>query len=210
MTDSLARRERLALCDLAEQLGSDAPTLCDGWDAGDLIAHLLVRENNPVASLGNVAPPLAGLNEKAMARRREKPFGEMVDAYRRPSAPLRLVPPLDRMINTFELVVHHEDLRRGQADWTPRELPATDVEQLWSQLARGARFMGRKAPVATVLKRADTGATAVVKKGADPVVVTGGVVELALFVFGRSALHEVTFEGPADKVAELRAADLGV
>lgn len=41
----LARRERHQLCDLALQVGPDAPTLCDGWTVFDLIAHLVVREN---------------------------------------------------------------------------------------------------------------------------------------------------------------------
>src|SRR4029079_18721505 len=54
MTESLARRERAALCDLAVEVGPDAPTLCEGWTASDLVAHLLVRERNPVASLGNI------------------------------------------------------------------------------------------------------------------------------------------------------------
>ena len=40
---SLARRERLALADLAEQLGPDAPTLCGDWSTRDLLAHLVVR-----------------------------------------------------------------------------------------------------------------------------------------------------------------------
>ena len=39
---------------------------------------------------------------------------------------------------------------------------------------------------------------------------TGPVVELILFLFGRSAVRDVTFEGPADKVEELRSAKLGV
>lgn len=210
VTDSLARRERQALCDLALELGPEAPTLCAGWNAEDLVAHLLVRERDPISSLGNVVPALSGLNEKAMARRRETAYEVQVEAYRTPSAPLRLLPPLDRLINTFELVVHHEDLRRGQPGWTPRDLPAADVEQLWSQLARGARFMGRKVPVPTVLRRSGTGATAVLRKGGAPVTVTGDVVELVLFVFGRSAVHDVAFDGPEDRVSALKAADLGV
>lgn len=210
VTDSLALRERRALCDLAQLLGPDAPTLCEGWDAQDLVAHLLVRERDPISSLGNVVPQLAGLTEKAMARRRAQPFEVEVETLRSPSPPLRLVPPVDRLINTFEMVVHHEDLRRGQQDWTPRSLAPTDVDLLWSQLSRGASFFGRSLPVPTVLRRADTGATATVRKGPDPVTVTGEVVELVLFLYGRSALHDLSFDGPADRVAELRAADLGV
>ncbi len=210
VTDSLALRERRAFCDLAQVLGPDAPTLCEGWDAQDLVAHLLVRERDPISSLGNVVPPLSGLTERAMARRRDKPFETQVETLRSPSPPLRLLPPLDRLINTFELVVHHEDLRRGQPDWSPRALAPEDVDLLWSQLSRGGAFFGRGLPVPTVVRRADTGATATMRKGEDPVTVTGDVVELVLFLFGRSATHGLVFEGPDARVAELRAADLGV
>lgn len=206
---SLAHRERLALCDLALVLGPHAPTLCDGWDAQDLVSHLLVRERNPISSLGNVVPPLSGLTDRAMAQSRAKPFEVQVEKLRSPSPPLRLLPPLDRLINTFELVVHHEDLRRGAAAWEPRELPDADVDVLWSQLRRGGSFFGRKLPVPTVLRRSDTGATATLRKGDDPVTVTGPVVELVLFLFGRTAVRDVDFEGPEDRVVTLRSADLG-
>jgi len=41
---SLAQQERMALCDLFVELGSDAPTLCAGWLTADLATHLVVRE----------------------------------------------------------------------------------------------------------------------------------------------------------------------
>lgn len=209
MTDSLALRERRALCDLALALGPDAPTLCEGWDAQDLIAHLLVRERNPISSLGNALPPLAGLTERAMEQRRTKSFEVQVEKLRTPSPVLRVVPLLDRLINTFELVVHHEDLRRGQPDWALRELPVEDADLLWSQLSRGGVFFGRKLPVPTVIRRVDTGGTAALRKGDDPVTVTGPVVELVLFLFGRSAIRDLVFDGPDDRIMTLRAADLG-
>ena len=37
-------QERLALCDLFDELGADAPTLLDGWTARDLAAHIVQRE----------------------------------------------------------------------------------------------------------------------------------------------------------------------
>jgi uncharacterized protein (TIGR03085 family) len=208
MTDYLALRERRELCDLALALGPDAATLCEGWDAQDLVSHLLVRERNPVSSLGNVVPPLAGLTERAMEHRRAKPFEVQVEKLRSPSPVLRVASPLDRLVNTFEMVVHHEDLRRGQPDWSPRPLPAADLDLLWSQLGRGAAFFGRKLPVPTVLRRSDTGASAVLRKGSDPVTITGPVVELVLFLFGRSAVRDLVFEGPGDGIAALRGADL--
>ena len=209
MTDYLALRERVELCDLALALGPAVPTLCEGWDAHDLVAHLLVRERDPISSLGNIVPPLAGLNERAMDKRRAGSFEVQVEKLRSPSPVLRVLRPLDKLINTFEFVVHHEDLRRGQDGWEPRDLPAGDLDTLWSQLSRGGAFFGRQLPVPTVLRRADTSATATLRKGEDPVAVTGPVVELALFLFGRSAVRDLTFDGPEERVAALRAADLG-
>ncbi|HEU5036027.1 MAG TPA: TIGR03085 family metal-binding protein [Nocardioides sp.] len=210
MTDHLALRERHELCDLALALGPDVPTLCEGWDAQDLVSHLLVRERNPLSSLGNVVPPLAGLTERAMAHRRARPFEVQVEKLRSPSPALRVARPLDALINTFEMVVHHEDLRRAQPDWSPRTLPAADLDLLWSQLRRGGAFLGRQLPVPTVLRRSDTGATTVLRKGSDPVTVTGPVVELVLFLFGRTAVRDLVFEGPDERVAALRSADLEV
>ena len=56
MTLSLARRERLGLCDLALALGENAPTLCQGWVAKDLIGHLVIQEHRPLAGVGIAVP----------------------------------------------------------------------------------------------------------------------------------------------------------
>ena len=49
---SIADTERAALCDLLDQLGPDAPTLCTGWTTRDLATHLYVRDRNPRAWAG--------------------------------------------------------------------------------------------------------------------------------------------------------------
>ena len=207
---SLALRERQALCDLALDLGEDAPTLCDGWVAGGLVAHLLVRERRPIAAAGDIGGPLSGRAARAMAAERRTPYAELVSRLRTPAPVLRGLPVLDSAMNSFEMLVHHEDLRRGQSDWSPRELPAEDLDRIWSQLARAGRVLGRKLPVPTMLRRTDTGATATARKGEDPATVAGPVVELVLFLFGRGASAGVTFDGSPDQVAALRAAELGV
>ncbi len=209
MTASLALRERHEICDLALALGPDAPTLCEGWDARDLVSHLLVRERNPISSLGNIVPPLSGLNDRAMARRRSTAFEVEVEKLRSPAPLLRAVQPLDRLINTFELVVHHEDLRRAQPGWEPRTLPAADVDLLWSQLSRGGSWFGRKLPVPTVIRRSDSADAAALRKGDPAVTVRGPVVELVMFLFGRSEVRDLAFEGPEEGIAALRSADLG-
>ena len=207
--ESLAKRERRELCDLALTLGPDAPTLCEGWTASDLMAHLVVRERQPVASMGNVVQRLSGLNQRAMAKQQARGFEVLVERYRTPAAFLRALPPVDEAMNGFELLVHHEDLRRGGASWEPRELDPAELDLLWTRLSKGIRFFGRRVPVPAVIRRSDTGATVVAKQGDDPVTISGPVVELVLFLFGRSAVRDVTFEGPDDKVEAIRSAELG-
>jgi len=127
---NLARRERHAFCDLALKLGPDAPTLCAGWTARELVAHLLVRERSPLAGVGIAVPQLAGLTERAMARTAAAPFEQSVASLRGVGlTPFRL-PGVEWLANTVEYVVHHEDLRRGRPGWSPRELPRSDEDTL--------------------------------------------------------------------------------
>jgi uncharacterized protein (TIGR03085 family) len=49
-------QERLALCDLFEELGPSALTLLGGWTAKDLAAHLVLRERDLVAGPCHVLP----------------------------------------------------------------------------------------------------------------------------------------------------------
>ena len=68
---SLASRQRDSLCDLMSELGPLAPTMCDGWNVGDLAAHLWIREHKP-ASLPGIGSQqiqvnhFAGLRPKAI------------------------------------------------------------------------------------------------------------------------------------------------
>src|SRR5579859_4160339 len=55
---NLAQQERSTLCDLFVEYGPEAPTLCEGWLAADLAAHLVVRERRPDSGPGLVGPPL--------------------------------------------------------------------------------------------------------------------------------------------------------
>jgi len=210
VTLPLVRRERHALCDTALALGPDAPTLCGGWSARDLVAHLLVRENSMIGAAGITLPPLAGLTERAMARTARAPFPEMVEKLYDPGlTPFRL-PGVERLTNTLEYLVHHEDLRRAQPAWEPRELPVADEDELWKLLRGSAKLATRKVDAAIVVRRSDRpGQEATIRKGADPVVVTGKPSELVLFFFGRSQLHGVTFDGPPSAISRLQDADRG-
>lgn len=206
---SLARRERHDLCDLALALGADAPTLCGDWDARDLVAHLLVRENSPLAAAGIAVPLLSGLADREMARAARRDFGVMVEKLRDPGLTPYAVPAFERVFNTLEYFVHHEDLRRAQPGWEPRDLHERDQSKLWSAITVAGRGLVRPAGVPVRIRRSDTAETAVLRRGLDPVVVTGLPSEVVLLLFGRDQVRGLAFEGPEERVRKLRRADLG-
>ncbi|WGL53888.1 TIGR03085 family metal-binding protein [Nocardioides sp. BP30] len=203
---SLARRERLDLCDLALAVGPAAPTLCAGWTVLDLVVHLLVRERRPWAAATTSVPALRGVMERTSAELRREPFPVLVERLRTPPLPLR-VDALDAVVNTAELFVHHEDVRRAQPSWTSRELSSADASALWRQLSFAGRALVRPAGVPVEIVSGSRRTT--LRRGEDPVVVSGPVGEVTLFIFGRSAVERLDFSGPADRVEALRRAKLG-
>jgi uncharacterized protein (TIGR03085 family) len=203
---TFARRERGALCDLALAVGPDAPTLCGSWTVRDLVVHLLVRERRPWAAPGILVPALSGLVDRASAALARRPFEELVETLRTPPAPVR-IGIVERLVNTMELFVHHEDVRRAAPDWTPRAPDAADEADLWRSLSMVGRGLVRPAGVPVVATDGDR--TVTLRRGDRPAVVSGQVGELALFLFGRKPVVGVTFDGPAATVAALRDASLG-
>jgi len=206
----LARRERHELCDLALTVGEDAPTLCGDWTVKDLVAHLLVRENRPWSAAGIVVPPLSGLTERSMARMARRDFGVLVEKLRDPGLTAYRLKPVEVAANTLEYFVHHEDIRRALPDWQPRSLDGDDLDLLW-KLGRGTgRLMARRVGVPFRIRRTDTGHEVAIGKGDGPVIVSGPVGEVVLFLFGRDHVRELAFEGPPEAVAKVRGADLGI
>lgn len=202
---SLARRERDALCDLALTLGATAPTLCEGWTVKDLVLHLLVRERWPWLALGDVVPPLSAKARQTRDELASRDIASLVTQLRSVPLPLALIDPA---LNTVELFVHHEDLRRGSDRWEPRDLAPADEAQLWRSLALLGRLLVRRAGVPVVVTSGDR--RAVLRGGADPVVLSGPVSELLLFLFGRTEVRDLSFDGPAERVVQLKTTQLSV
>lgn len=193
-----------------DELGPDAPTLCEGWTTFDLAAHLVIRERNPVAApgilLGDKVPRLGRITESAMAKEKTKGYDRVVERVRTgpPPGPFR-VPGLRTQINLIEYVVHHEDVRR--ANDLPVRTDIDDVQQAVATLfKRLARFALRGLPDGV---RVDFG-DFVVGSGSRNVRVSGDPVELILWAYGRGDHAQVRFEGDeADKEA-VRAAHLTI
>lgn len=206
-----AKRERLLLADLLESAGPAAPTLCDGWTTRDLAAHVVVRERRADAAGGLLFKPLAARLERVQSEFAEKPYEELIQLIR--TGPPRMSPyalkQIDEAANTVEFYVHSEDIRRAGPGWTPRELDPVFADALWSRIERMARVLGRKSPVGLVLRRPD-GRTAVARRGAPVVTVTGDPGELVLFLFGRKEQVRVETAGDKEAVTKLSEAELGL
>jgi uncharacterized protein (TIGR03085 family) len=208
---STADAERAALCDLLDELGPSAPTLCEGWDTRDLATHLMVRDRDPKAMVGIMVPRLEQLASKSMAGQAEKPYGEIVAAVRAGApkwSPLGL-PGAKDVANLLEYVIHHEDVRRAQPGWGPRAVPATLADAVWRAIRFGSRATLRRAPDGVVLRRAGTSSSVTAKKGALTVTVVGDPVELALFTSGRQRAARVDLSGDDAAISRLVTAKLG-
>jgi uncharacterized protein (TIGR03085 family) len=208
--DSLARRERRALCDLALVLGEDAPTLSGDWSAKDLVTHLLLREHSPLGAPGLLISPLSRLTDLEMARIGRKDFTVLVERLRTPGLTPYAVPAVDRAVNTLEYFVHHEDLRRAQPGWTPRDLDRADESTLWSKIRLFGRGLVRPARVPVRIRRSDTGADVTLRRGSEPAVLTGMPSEIVLFLYGRDQHRGLEFTGPSEHIERLRGAGLGI
>lgn len=186
---SMAQRERQALAATMAEVGPQAPTLCGTWTVRDLAAHLIVRERRPDAILGIMLKPLAGYLDSVQAKVGQRPFPDLLHLIR--SGPPWYSPmrPFDSVLNLSEMFVHHEDVRRAQAEWQPREISTDDQAHLWNQVRRMGRFAYRKSPVTVVLVTPEGQRVTAHQAGEATVVLTGAPSELLLHAFGRNAVH---------------------
>jgi uncharacterized protein (TIGR03085 family) len=201
----VAQDERRLLTELFDEVGPDAPTLCDPWRTRDLAAHLVLRERRPDAAAGILAKPLAGHTQRVQDAYAARPWDELVGLVR--VGPPRFSPYalVDELVNSVEYFVHHEDVRRARDGWEPRSPDPVRDALLWRRLAPTARLMYRKSPVGVVLRRPD-GEVVVARRGANPVVLTGQVSELVVHVFGRAAAR-VEYDGEDGAVRLVRGLD---
>lgn len=196
----LVHASRLALAETLLAAGPTAETLCAGWQARHLAAHLVLRENS-LLSAGTVFKPLSGkleekLRQTAAEAQSPERYAALVRRFR--SGPAKYSPfaidKVDQAANLSEYFVHTEDVRRARGQWAPRVLDKEYTEMLWQSLTRMSRLLFRKAPVGIILTRPD-GQRHVAKKARNAVSISGPVPELMLYAFGRTEHCLVTFEG---------------
>jgi uncharacterized protein (TIGR03085 family) len=204
-----AQRERAALVSTMRTVGPDAPTLCDGWTARDLAAHLVVRERRLDASPGTAIPFFAGYTAKVQSQvAKSTDWDALLDKIA--SGPPTLSPfkILDPVANMAEMFIHHEDVRRAESNWEPRTLDESTITALRRPLAVMARLTLAKAPARVSLRTPDGKTVAVVGRG-PALTVTGEPGELLLFIAGRDAAR-VTFSGDDQTVRAVRDARRGL
>ena len=217
---TFAKSERADLCDLFDQVGPDAPTLCRGWTAHGLAAHLWIRENDPLGASGIVAKPLSGLNERRMAEVQSRwEFPELVDRIRNGPARFSVfaIPGVDEGANTTEFFLHHEDVRRaGNQPQNARDLGAEVEEWMWRRLKLLARAWFRRVQVGLVLERlgsAEAGGdpdTIRAVGGASIVTLVGQPSEVLLYANGRRSVAEIKVVGEPEAIETLNSADLRI
>ena len=197
--------EKPALVETLRHADPEAPTLCEGWTTRHLLAHLVQREQDQLANLGDMIirrPP-----------GQEKYLGRLVDSARTPEGYDALVTRFAagpvrwsamnwaaETLNFTEYVIHHEDLRRGgETPAEPRVLPEKEQRSIWKRVLSITRFVYRRAPVGVILATPG-GDLQQVRKGDPAVVLTGEPVELLLYVSGRREAARVEVSGDPDGV----------
>jgi uncharacterized protein (TIGR03085 family) len=205
---SVAQRERAALVDTMRAVGPEAPTLCEGWNARDLAAHLMIREYRLDAGPGIVIPFFADHTAKVQNDvAQHTDWDELLDKVASGPpvySPLKL---LDPVANVAEMFIHHEDVRRAQPGWEPRVLEPALATTLRRTLPLMGRLTLAKVPGRVALRTTD-GKTVLTAGHGPAVTVTGVPEELLLFSVGRQA--RVEFDGDEAAVRAVRDAPKGL
>ncbi len=203
--------ERMALVDALREAGPTAPTLCAGWEARHVAAHVLLRERSPRVGVGLAIPALTPRSDRltaALADTAREPadFAELVDRVARPASRWAPVAWAGDAANLVEFYVHTEDVRRGAGPVPPRGLEPELVTALWEHLVRAARLAYRRSPAGVVLVVPGGPRKAVHRPhgGHGTVAVRGEVGELTLHALGRGAAAAVEVVGAPEDVAALQ------
>ncbi|MGE5830161.1 MAG: TIGR03085 family metal-binding protein [Micromonosporaceae bacterium] len=209
MTD-IAAAERAALADLMASVGPDAPTLCAGWLTRDLAAHIIARERRPDASGGIMLRPLAGYLKHVQDGIATRDWADLVAAVRRPPwwSPISNR-WLDEATNRIEFFVHHEDVRRAQDGWRPRQLSPDVSAALWRRVRALARLVLRRVPAAVTVVAPGFG-EAPGGRGGPPARLAGEPQELLLFLTGRQDHALVELTGPEKITERMRRGRYGI
>lgn len=208
------KSQREALCDALGAVHPSSPTLCDGWTAHHLAAHVWLRENRALRIAGSL---LTGRRDRIELLMHEvmtqRPYADLVAAIRRGPeglSPFRL-PGVEDVANTLEFFVHCEDVRRGSGNNTPRPTDRALEELCWKRVPAMARMFLHGCPVAVWLERdVPPGEPVRIGKGPDIVTLVGAPSEVLLYLFGRRSAANVDVVGEPAAISVIEHRRLGV
>jgi uncharacterized protein (TIGR03085 family) len=208
------KSQREALCDALDAVHPSAPTLCEGWTAHHLAAHVWLRESD---TWRGAVERLTGRGDRIDLRMAEvmtqRPYADLVAAIRQGPhgfSPFRL-PGMEAAANTLEFFVHCEDVRRGSGNLTPRPTDLALEQMAWKSAPTLGRMFLRGCPVAVWLERdVPPGEPVRIGRGPDIVTLSGAPSELLLYLFGRRGAAQVEVIGEPAAVSVLEQRKLGV
>lgn len=201
---NFADAQRAELARLLDRVGPDAPTLCGDWSTYDLVAHLWVRENDPIALPGIGLSALAKVTAARMSRAKQRfSYAELIRRFNRP----RVWTKAMRIANGIEFLVHRLDVLR--ADQTLEYSPPSRAEEdaVWPAVKLLSLRL-RRAKVGVVLERADTKAEHRATPGSDIVTLSAKPSELLLLLTGRGRFAKIEYIGDGEPVAKIRGMSL--
>ena len=119
------------------------------------------------------------------------------------------------LFRSLEYFVHHEDIRRAQERWLPRELTDDEQRQIWAMVGHAGRGLVRPAGVPVELRwpgasRDGGDRTKTLRSGEGAAVVSGQPAEVAMFLFGRARHHGLAYDGPPHAVRALQEGRLAL
>lgn len=208
--NTLSAIERADLAAAFISIGPDQPTLCEGWQTQDLLTHLIIRERRPDAALGIVVPALKSWREKIEQNFKKTSYSELVQLFA--SGPGALspfaVPGIDNLANLIEFVIHHEDVRRAQPNWSPRNISPELALELKNRLPKFALLALRKLPLG-VLMVSSSGVQTWLKRGSTAVELHGDPIEVLLYISGRQQQANVSLHGSPAAIATFERMKFG-
>ncbi len=194
MTAHLRDARKAETCRLLGLVRPDAPTLCAGWTAHDLAAHLWGLNHavlQPVTEALGPAPVADRLRSRVISR---WSYQELLRRLAEGPSSFRwmLADVLEGHRHALgEWYVHGEDVRRAH------DLPAdpgddTLQEALWRRLLVAAPQLRRRECLEF---RRPEGVTHRIGSGAPTHTITGRPSELLLWAYGRTAVADVVVAG---------------
>lgn len=202
--------ERSALADQFERLGPDAPTILPGWDAAQLLDHLLVRERYGHHAMGARLPGVFGRHSRAaLEDLRALPWAEQTELLREGPPAYSPVGRVDSITGNAEILIHHEDLRRAQPGWQRRDLSPAQQHQVWRTVRLFSRAMLR-VPADITLVSALGGIRRSSRRARGTLRVHGEPLELLLWVSGRDEIAQVRIHGDTGGLEALQEGRRGM